>query len=76
MNFEHVNRLEIIDHSPCKTCKGKRLVIIQGNDKPTECPACNGLGIPGRNVVFIGSKQVEISLHDDNRTLKIFIKER
>lgn len=72
-----VTRLEIMDSTTCKTCKGKKFVLIEGNDKPTECPVCHGLGCPGRGVVFWESKKtIELSLQDEARTLKIFINER
>lgn len=77
MDVSGVTRLEIVDHTPCKTCKGKKLVMIEGNDQPTECPVCHGLGCPGRGVVFWDqTKSIDLSLQDDARTLKIFIKER
>jgi hypothetical protein len=72
-----VTKLEIIDNTPCKTCKGKKLVLIEGETKPTECPVCKGLGCLGRAVVFSDeNKSIEMSLQDDERTLKIFINER
>jgi hypothetical protein len=78
--LEHVTRLEIIDYTPCKHCKGSgRLLNLQSSstDTSVECGACGGSGIAGRNVIFFDpSKQIELSLQDEERTLKIFINER
>lgn len=77
LDVSGVTRLEIVDHTPCKACKGKMYVIVEGNDKPTECPACGGLGCLGRSVVFWDQKKsIDLSLQDEGRTLKVFIKER
>lgn len=71
MNTEKVTRLEIIDHTPCDTCKGQR--FVQGE----VCKECQGLGAAGREVVFWNKdKQVEVQLQDDDKTLKIFISTR
>jgi hypothetical protein len=68
---EKVNRFEIVDHSPCAMCHGKS----SPEEKP--CVNCNGMGSPGRRVVFWDdSKQIELHLQDDDRTLKVFISER
>jgi hypothetical protein len=77
VNVEEVTRLEIIDHTPCDTCKGKRFVIVEGEKGLTICPFCNGNGFPGRAVIFRDdTKSIILSLQDDGRTLKIFINER
>jgi len=71
VNTEKVNRFEIVDHSPCAMCQGS------GGEKGKPCMNCNGIGFPGRRVVFWdNSKQIELQLQDDDRTLKVFIKER
>ena len=75
--LDQVTRFEVIDNTPCETCKGKKLVKIEGQDTPVDCPACNGLGARGRAVVFSDpEKTIDLSLQDDDKTLKIFIKER
>jgi DnaJ-class molecular chaperone len=72
---DQVTRLEVIDSTPCKTCKGKKLVLVEG--EKTECPFCKGMGSRGRAVVFRDdNKTISLSLQDDEKTLKIFIKER
>jgi DnaJ-class molecular chaperone len=70
---DQVMRVEVIDQTPCHSCQGS------GHTYRTKiaCTACGGIGVPGRNVVFwASSKQIELSLQDDERTLKIFITER
>lgn len=68
MDTSKVTRLELIDHTPCKACTPSARIL---------CGACGGTGIKGRTVVFWDvTKQVELSLQDDDRTLKIFISER
>lgn len=68
MGTSKVTRLELIDHTPCKACTPSARVL---------CGACGGTGIKGRTVVFWDvTKQVELSLQDDDRTLKIFISGR
>lgn len=75
MIIEGLTRLEIIDLTPCKACKGKKLVQIDVNPTPVECPMCNGAGIVGRLPIPIDqAREVELSLQDYNRTLKIFVK--
>lgn len=45
--------------------------------RPKECVDCAGTGSTGRSVVFWDkTKQIELSLQDDGRTLKIFITKR
>lgn len=71
MTTKKVTRLEIIDHTICKTCTG------QGGTEDVWCGACGGTGMRGRTVVFWdAAKEVKLSLQDDGRTLKIFIEER
>lgn len=68
MDTSKVTRLELIDHTPCKACTPSARIL---------CGACGGTGIKGRTVVFWDvTKQVELSLQDDDRTLKIFISGR
>jgi len=75
--LEDVTRLEIIHHDICESCKGSGQIHIEGQDMHFECPACHGAGVTGRDVIFHNSsKQIEASLQDDGRTLKIFVKER
>lgn len=77
-----VTRLEIIDHTDCKRCKGKgwllngRPIDIKTHKgaRPEECSNCGGMGMPGRNLVFWDNdKTIELSLQDDGRTLKVFV---
>lgn len=77
MNLEKITRLEVIDHTNCKSCNGIGRQHIEGQFGSVECPSCHGLGSSGRTVVFIDErKQVETSIQDDGRTLKIFISKR
>lgn len=72
MNTTKVNRFEIIDHSQCKYCEG-RGELPGGN----QCVRCGGVGCTGREVVlWDDTKQVDVELQDDGKTLKIFIHER
>lgn len=74
-NTEEVTRLEVIDHTPCVNCKGKRW-LTEG-EKPVECPECNGMGSAGRSIIFWDeTKQIRLSLQDQGRTLKILISKR
>lgn len=69
--MEKVTRLEIIDHTPCSKCDGKGIISAE------ICSICSGVGMMGRQVIFWdNTKQIELSLQDDDRTLKIFISER
>lgn len=71
MNTEKVTRVEIIDHRPCYFCDGHGQ-LQNGN----ECTDCNGLGCAGRTVVARNEDiSVEVDLQDEERTLKIFIRE-
>jgi hypothetical protein len=76
---DKITRFEIIDHRKCTTCDGKGIVAVSHatqNGRPV-CPDCYGLGVQGRSVIFFDStKQVHLSLQDDNRTLKVFISDR
>lgn len=68
---DKVTRLEIIDHTECKECGGNGVFGLD------ECKNCAGMGFPGRRVVFWDkNKMVQLSLQDDDRTLKIFISDR
>lgn len=68
---EKVTRLEVIDHTACEKCTG------QGGTEDVWCPDCNGTGCKGREVVFWDkNKQVDLSLQDEGKTLKVFIHER
>jgi len=72
-----VTRLELIDHTPCTHCEGKCWIQQDEHLKPKECPACGGGGVKGRQVIFWDAyKQVELSLQDDGRTLKVFVSNR
>lgn len=76
-DLDKVTRLELIDHTKCESCYGTGRQRIEGQPGDFECPSCHGLGSNGRTVVFIdGRKQIETSLQDDGRTLKIFISKR
>lgn len=75
--LDEVTRLEIIDHTSCDSCEGTGRITISGQPDSYECPACHGSGLKGRQVVFFdANKQVEASLQDEGRTLKLFINER
>ncbi len=86
MNTKKITRFEIIDHTPCDVCGAKGFVekhkpnIGKDGDEVVgkeECPACNGIGCPGRTVVFWDKdKQLDIDIQDDDRTLKVFIHPR
>jgi DnaJ-class molecular chaperone len=69
---DKVNRLEVIDHTKCFHCNGT------GDGRHTRiCEHCGGRGFPGRTVVvWDNKKKIELSLQDDDRTLKVFISER
>lgn len=70
-NLSKVTRLEIIDHTPCNECGG------DGHINGAYCTTCDGSGMPGRDLVFWDAyKQLELSLQDDGKTLKIFIESR
>lgn len=80
----NVTRFEIVDHRPCSNCKGKMWVLTETDSAAgqsiafkKECPACQGRGVKGREVIFWDKDvEVEQSLQDNGRTLKLFIKER
>lgn len=75
MLFDDVTRLEVIDYTKCKTCKGEK--FIDNGNGLFECTVCGGLGTPGRTCIFWDKdKQIQLSLQDDNRTLKIFVTNR
>lgn len=78
METSKVTRLEIIDNTPCKYCGGSGIVDSANYaNQPTECMDCHGAGFAGRDVVFHNKNtQIELSLQDDGRTLKVFINER
>jgi DnaJ-class molecular chaperone len=74
-DFSKITRLEVVDHTPCKNCKG--VGYVEGIIKKEECKRCFGMGSPGRTQIFWdANKQIQLSLQDDDQTLKIFIKER
>jgi hypothetical protein len=75
--LQGVTRLETVDHSACTHCKGTGRISIAGQLGSLECPACHGSTVMGRSVVFWdANKKIELSLQDEGRTLKVFIKER
>jgi DnaJ-class molecular chaperone len=83
--LDQVDRLEIIDHTPCKRCggSGREMSSVgsnidpEGNPSSVECGVCEGSGVVGTRIIFKDpNKQIELSLQDDERTLKIFITER
>jgi DnaJ-class molecular chaperone len=76
-SLKKVTRLETIDHTKCDNCHGSGRVHIEGQTDSFECPACHGVGTLGRDLVFHNpNKEIELSVQDEGRTLKIFIKER
>jgi DnaJ-class molecular chaperone len=76
-DLSKVTRFEVIDSTNCEACVGRGTIHIGGQPERLECPACHGLGIKGREVIFHSKgKQVESSLQDDGRTLKIFVSKR
>jgi DnaJ-class molecular chaperone len=77
MSYSKVTRLEVIDNTACRQCNGEGRIRIFGDNTVHECPNCHGLGNPGRQSIFWNNhKQIEISIQDDGRTMKIFINER
>jgi DnaJ-class molecular chaperone len=77
IDFNKVNRLEIINDTKCSACFGSGRKVVQGHNESFECLNCNGLGIIGRQVILHNdNKVIETSIQDDGRTLKVFIKER
>lgn len=82
--FSGVTRLELVDNTKCKYCAGTGRIMTPQDSAAgqsiafnKECPNCHGLGFPGRSVVFWNkNKKIDLSLQDDNRTLKLFIGER
>jgi hypothetical protein len=79
-----ITRFEIIDHSRCRTCKGKGHVLKVPTELTTSsallkklCPDCRGLTCKGREVIYWDErKEMTSSVQDDGRTLKIFIDDR
>ena len=77
IDLSKVTRFELIHHTPCTGCGGEGRQRIEGQGGDFECPVCHGMGTIGREIIFHDvSKKIEASLQDDDRTLKIFIKER
>lgn len=83
-NENRINRLEIIDHSPCGTCDGKGIIVAENYKlSGTTCNVCAGRGMIGRSVIVGGpaygkkaNKKISLSLQDLDRTLKVFIEDR
>lgn len=78
VDTDKVTRLEIIDNMPCVYCggSGKAASAAYANQL-IECTDCRGVGFAGREVIFHNKNtQIELSLQDDGRTLKVFINER
>jgi hypothetical protein len=79
-----ITRLEIIDHTPCATCKGKLYVLSETDSAAGQstafrkiCPECKGCGCRGRIVVFNNENiEVRSSIQDNGKTLKLFLDER
>ena len=70
-NISKITRFEIIDHTPCVDCNG------DGHFNDAICTTCGGGGVKGRELVFWDAyKQIEASVQDDGKTLKIFISKR
>ena len=81
-----VNRLEIVDHSPCSTCGGSGFTI--SSSFPTDaktttilksilCSSCEGRRFIGRQVVmWSDKKKIDLSFQDEGKTLKVFVDER
>jgi DnaJ-class molecular chaperone len=71
MDTSKLNRFEIIDHTPCQYCGGRGTIRLE------QCTNCEGRGCPGRKVVvWDDSKQIDVEVQDDGRTLKVLIHER
>ena len=77
-DYEKVSRFEIIDHRPCIKCDGKGVIVAENyNTSGHICDACIGRGSRGRDVIFWDNKtELQVSLQDDGRTLKIFMGDR
>lgn len=79
-----ITRFEIIDHTPCTNCDGSGHVLTPTDSAAgqsiafnKECDKCHGMGTKGREVIFWDAyKQIEASVQDDGKTLKIFISRR
>lgn len=65
MDASKVTRFEVIDHRVCRECRDASKEL---------CLYCSGLGAPGRVLVEYKVK-VELSMQDDDRTLKVFLSE-
>lgn len=77
IDVSDVTRLEIVNHTNCDSCRGSGRMHIEGQPGDFECPACHGTGMTGREVIFHNQhKQIELSLQDDGKTLKVFITKR
>lgn len=84
IDYPKLNRLEIIDHRKCSGCNGIGFIMNnKDNGRGIPCANCNTLGTQGRSVIVAGAayKQpdnaaVSMEFQDDDRTLKIFIKDK
>lgn len=68
-----INRFEIIDHRPCRSCIGTGI-----NEREEKiCEDCQGAGYPGREVIVWDDKiDIDYDVQDGGKTLKVFIHKK
>lgn len=77
VDLNNITRLEIIRHDVCDGCSGAGFISLCGQNDILDCPSCHGEGFTGRHVLFQSEKKrVSLSLQDDAKTLKIFVKDK
>ncbi len=78
--LEDITRLEIIDHRPCSSCRGRCAAnYLQGDGsyKEMPCDVCSGMGAKGREIIFWDEEsRVTPVVQDKGKTLKLFLTER
>jgi hypothetical protein len=80
-----VDRFEVIDHRQCVYCRGRKTANYaqkDGSYKELPCDKCNGSGTKGGRVYGAFSNPetsiigIQLSYQDNDKTLKVFIKDR